>query len=134
MTLPSFDQHWQHDLAKHNRSVAQPFLLGSALGLSLFIAYDYLSVPTYWQVFAVCRLALSAVALSFAVLHRTGKLNGNLSPVVFLALTYAFFSWGASCIADSTALTAWNMNTAMGGCFGPCSSSSGRCGARSWST
>ena len=119
MTGKSFAAHWEHDLARHNRTVAPAFLLGSAIGLSLYTAYDYFSTPTYWRVFAVCRLALSAVALSFAFLHRAGRLRGNLSPVVFLTLTYAFFAWGASLLTDPTALTAWNMNIAMGGCFWP---------------
>ena len=117
--VPAFERQWATDLAMHERTSAATLLVGSALGLTLFIAHDHVSIPALAGRFAVCRILLSGVAIAVVVARRTRNAIGPWSVTAVLLLAYAFFAWGVSVITDPSALVAWNMNIAVAGVFWP---------------
>jgi diguanylate cyclase (GGDEF)-like protein len=119
MIRPSFEESWQHDLRERGRTSAPWFLVASAFGLLLFIAYDLFSVPELARPLAVGRVVLSLVALAFAAAYRAGRVRDQRGPFVFLASCFVFFSWVAARIADPSALLGCAVYLAVAGCFWP---------------
>ena len=115
----SFAEQWADDLAQHERSSGQVFLGGSALQLLLMMATDRRSIPMLAAPFAVCRVALAAVALAIVAAQRRGWLRGPAAVTAFVLATNAFFAAGSALVTEPAALVEWNMYVAVAGVFWP---------------
>ncbi|MCB1142123.1 MAG: serine/threonine-protein phosphatase [Leptospiraceae bacterium] len=106
-------KYWKEELKKQNDSGFPYFISLSSFGIMLFSLYDYFALNEHWISFFFMRLFSVFVGFFMLFLHSRKKIQAEFAAVVFLIVSFTFFSYGAIFQKTENLILAWNINIAM---------------------